>query len=194
MLFRSLIETNPQRIAILEEMAQAIYREWFVNFRFPGHENVKLVDSPLGQIPKGWEVVALQEAVDEIIDYRGKTPKKLGGDWSESGIIALSAMNVKTGRLIKLDQAKHVDDTLYTKWMKSEVNEGDILLTSEAPLGEAYYVPDSTRYCLSQRLLCVRANGDIIKSRMLFQYLISHNGQSLLRERATGTTVLGNAG
>ena len=52
--YDDLIENNTRRIAILEEMAQAIYREWFVNFRFPGHENVKLVDSPLGQIPEGW--------------------------------------------------------------------------------------------------------------------------------------------
>lgn len=53
--YDDLIENNTRRIAILEEMAQAIYREWFVNFRFPGHENVKLVDSPLGAIPAEWE-------------------------------------------------------------------------------------------------------------------------------------------
>lgn len=61
--YDDLIENNTRRIAIAEEMAQAIYREWFVNFRFPGHENVKLVDSPLGQIPEGWEVVELQQLV-----------------------------------------------------------------------------------------------------------------------------------
>ncbi len=54
--YDDLIENNTRRIAILEEMAQSIYREWFVNFRFPGHENIKLVDSPLGQIPDGWTV------------------------------------------------------------------------------------------------------------------------------------------
>jgi len=53
--YDDLIENNTRRIAILEEMARAIYREWFVNFRFPGHENVKLVDSPLGMIPERWE-------------------------------------------------------------------------------------------------------------------------------------------
>ncbi|HEX4146470.1 MAG TPA: hypothetical protein VHY91_23415 [Pirellulales bacterium] len=46
-----LIENNTRRIAVLEAMAQAIYREWFVEFRFPGHETVKLIDSPLGKIP-----------------------------------------------------------------------------------------------------------------------------------------------
>jgi type I restriction enzyme S subunit len=54
-----LIENNTRRIEILEEMARSIYREWFVNFRFPGHEQVQMVDSDLGLIPEGWEVVCL---------------------------------------------------------------------------------------------------------------------------------------
>lgn len=71
--YDDLIENNTRRIAILEEMAQAIYREWFVNFRFPGHENVKLVDSPLGQIPEGWEVICTRDAVH--INPRTTVPK-----------------------------------------------------------------------------------------------------------------------
>lgn len=54
-----LIENNTRRIEILEEMARSIYREWFVKFRFPGHEQVQMVDSELGLIPEGWEVVCL---------------------------------------------------------------------------------------------------------------------------------------
>ena len=54
--YDDLIENNLRRIKILEEMAQSLYREWFVDFRFPGHENVKMVDSPLGMIPEGWEL------------------------------------------------------------------------------------------------------------------------------------------
>jgi len=53
--YDELIENNTRRIQILEEMAQAIYREWFVEFRYPGHEDVPLVDSDLGPIPEGWE-------------------------------------------------------------------------------------------------------------------------------------------
>jgi type I restriction enzyme S subunit len=59
--YDDLIENNTRRIKILEEMAQAIYREWFVSFRFPGHEQVKMVDSPIGRVPEGWEVKALGE-------------------------------------------------------------------------------------------------------------------------------------
>jgi type I restriction enzyme S subunit len=62
--YDDLIENNLRRIKILEEMAQSLYREWFVHFRFPGHESTKFVDSPLGQIPKGWEVTSLGDLVE----------------------------------------------------------------------------------------------------------------------------------
>jgi type I restriction enzyme, S subunit len=61
--YDDLIENNTRRIKILEEMAQTIYREWFVTFRFPGHEKVKMVDSPLGMIPEEWAVGRLDGAL-----------------------------------------------------------------------------------------------------------------------------------
>lgn len=57
--YDDLIENNLRRIRILEEMAQSLYREWFVHFRFPGHEFVRLDDSPLGHIPHGWTATCL---------------------------------------------------------------------------------------------------------------------------------------
>jgi len=62
--YDDLIENNTRRIALLEEMAQAIYREWFVHFRFPGHESVPLVESELGPIPEGWEVKQLGDLIE----------------------------------------------------------------------------------------------------------------------------------
>lgn len=62
-----LIDNNRRRIEILEAMARLIYREWFVHFRFPGHEDVELVDSDLGPIPEGWEATTLG-SVSENLD------------------------------------------------------------------------------------------------------------------------------
>jgi Restriction endonuclease S subunits len=59
--YDDLIENNTRRIAILEEMARRIYEEWFVRFRFPGHEQVKMVESELGLIPEGWKAASLGE-------------------------------------------------------------------------------------------------------------------------------------
>lgn len=62
--YDDLIENNLRRIKILEEMAQSLYKEWFVGFRYPGHESVKMVDSSLGMIPAGWIARALTDVVD----------------------------------------------------------------------------------------------------------------------------------
>jgi type I restriction enzyme S subunit len=70
--YDDLIENSQRRIKILEEMARRLYREWFVHFRFPGHEACRFVDSPLGKIPEGWEVKRLGEVAEEI---RRNVPK-----------------------------------------------------------------------------------------------------------------------
>jgi len=61
--YDDLIENNLRRIKILEEMAQSIYREWFVKFRFLGHQKIKMVDSALGKIPEGWEVSTVNDHI-----------------------------------------------------------------------------------------------------------------------------------
>ena len=71
--YDNLIENNNRRIAILEDMAQSLYREWFVHFRFPSHEKCQFKDSELGQIPEGWEVKKIKD-FGEVIT--GKTPSK----------------------------------------------------------------------------------------------------------------------
>jgi type I restriction enzyme S subunit len=71
--YDDLIENNVRRIKILEQMAQMLYREWFVNFRFPGHETVKMVVSETGSIPEGWESIS----VGELLKFH------IGGGWGE---------------------------------------------------------------------------------------------------------------
>ncbi|ALA57887.1 restriction endonuclease subunit S [Nitrospira moscoviensis] len=62
--YDDLISNNQRRIKILEEMARSLYREWFVHFRFPGHDKIKMVSSPLGHIPQGWEAKKLGDIAD----------------------------------------------------------------------------------------------------------------------------------
>jgi type I restriction enzyme, S subunit len=76
--YDGLIENNIRRVEILQEMARAIYREWFVNFRFPGHEKVRMVDSEQGPIPEGWEVKPVAHFGRAIT---GKTPSKKVPDY-----------------------------------------------------------------------------------------------------------------
>ena len=76
--YDDLIENNTKRIKILEEMARSLYREWFVNFRFPGHEKVRMVSSPLGKVPERWEVMPVSAAVElnprTVVRKEGEKP------------------------------------------------------------------------------------------------------------------------
>jgi type I restriction enzyme S subunit len=82
--YDELIENSQRRIKILESMARALYREWFVHFRFPGHESVPRVPSPLGEIPKGWEIKMFGQIYNTC---SGGTPSRKHPEYFESGII-----------------------------------------------------------------------------------------------------------
>ena len=149
------------------------------------------IETEIGRYPSSWSVVELGDALELIIDKRGVTPKKLGSDWSNDGILALSAKSVKNHRLVNLDLANHVSPELYERWMPDKLNCRDILMTSEAPLGEFYYLAIEHEYCLSQRLFALRANRQIIEPSLLYFSLIDSVGLNQIDARKTGTTVTG---
>jgi len=145
----------------------------------------------IGTYPIDWTLSTLGDVLDTIIDRRGLTPTKLGSEWSDEGIIALSAKSVKNHELVNLDIANHVDNDLYNRWMPQKLQSQDILMTSEAPLGEFYYLADFSTYCLSQRLFAMRANKTIIEPTVLYFQLTDSIGKHQIDIRKTGTTVTG---
>lgn len=92
-VYDNLIENNNRRIKILEEMAQLIYKEWFVDFKFPGHEKVKMVEGELGLMPEGWEVKKLIGLVDDL--SRGPSLKYIENE----GIPVLNQRCVRGGEI-----------------------------------------------------------------------------------------------
>ena len=148
-------------------------------------------ETEIGTYPIDWTLSTLGDVLDTIIDRRGLTPTKLGSEWSDEGIIALSAKSVKNHELVNLDIANHVDNDLYNRWMPQKLQSQDILMTSEAPLGEFYYLADFSTYCLSQRLFAMRANKTIIEPTVLYFQLTDSIGKHQIDIRKTGTTVTG---
>ena len=119
-----LIENNRRRVEVLEEMARAIYREWFVKFRYPGHEDVPLVDSPLGRIPEGWVVSRLGAIVDFTM---GQSPK------SEFYNVQGNGLPFHQG---VADFGRHFPTT--RKWCSVQGRSalaGDVLVSVRAPVG-----------------------------------------------------------
>lgn len=137
-----------------------------------------------------WQVTPLADCLAKVIDYRGRTPKKLGGDWANTGYRALSANNVKFSGMDKLDSINFVDEKLYKKWMKDEIQRGDLLLTSEAPSGQVMLWDSDEKIVLSQRLYALRTTQKI-HNKYLKYYLQSPAGQKEIFRNNSGSTVAG---
>ncbi|MCG9031184.1 restriction endonuclease subunit S [Laribacter hongkongensis] len=148
-------------------------------------------DSELGEIPLGWTVAPLGELIEKLMDFRGRTPKKLGMEWGGGDIPALSANNVRMG-YIDFDRECYLgSDELYAAWMvQGDTRKNDLVFTMEAPLGNVAVIPDDRKYILSQRVVLLRAN-QCVKHSYLFQYLRSDTFGKILEANSTGTTAKG---
>ena len=138
-----------------------------------------------------WKETTLGEVVDIIIDHRGMTPKKMGGDWASVGYRAVSAKSIKTGQLVNEDQMNLLPENLYRKWMKEEVEYGDILLTSEAPLGEHIIWKSEEKLVLSQRIFGIRTEKEVFDPFFFNYFIDSKYYQHQLKSRESGSTVTG---
>ena len=122
--YDDLIENNTRRIAILEEMAQSLYREWFVHFRFPGHEKKGLVESELRLIPEGWEVVKLG---DMCLITMGQSPSSQFYNEIGEGLPFHQGVS---------DFGNHFPiDRKYCTAANRIAESGDILFSVRAPVG-----------------------------------------------------------
>ena len=138
-----------------------------------------------GQLGMKYKRIVMEEALGSLIDYRGKTPKK-----SENGIKTLSAKSVKNG-YIDYDQCYYISEEEYKCFMVRGIpQKGDILLTTEAPLGMVAKL-DRDDVAIAQRLLTLRGKEGVLENDYLLYYLQSPKGQAALKARESGTTVTG---
>jgi type I restriction enzyme S subunit len=131
-----------------------------------------------------WPVLPLEDCLDALIDYRGKTPEK-----TVSGIPLITAKVIKGGRIETPNEFIAFDN--YDAWMRRGIPEcGDVVLTVEAPLGEVAQLGPE-KIALAQRVVTLRGKKGILDSTYLLYWLQSEDAQEQLKARATGTTVIG---
>jgi type I restriction enzyme S subunit len=133
--YDDLIENSQRRIKILEEMARRLYREWFVHFRFPGHESCRLVESSLGEIPEGWEVRRLDEVCRSIQDGDWIETKDQGGE--DYRLLQIS--NVGVGEFIETGNFRYVTQETFSRLRCNEIVPGDLLVARmPTPIGRGW--------------------------------------------------------
>jgi type I restriction enzyme S subunit len=145
-----------------------------------------------GILPEDWESQTVLGVCRQIIDFRGRTPRKLGMDWGGGDIPALSASNVKKGYIDLSAECYFGSEALYKRWMtRGDVRRGDIVFTTEAPLGNVALIPDSNKYILSQRTVLLQIDPEQSSSQFLFQFLLSEQFQKVLADYSSGSTAKG---
>lgn len=129
-----LIENNRRRVEVLEQMTRAIYREWFVRFRYPGFEDVPLVDSPLGRIPQGW---AVSTCGDELTALGGGTPSKKEASYWDGGDVRWFTPSDLTKSRLRYAAEPEMKITRFGLARSSArlFPAGSVLMTSRATLG-----------------------------------------------------------
>jgi type I restriction enzyme S subunit len=153
--YDGLIENNTRRIQILEELAQTIYKEWFVKFRFPGYEKVKIVDSELGEIPEGWRVKRLGDVSNIVM---GQSPS--------SKIYNTNGEGLPFHQGVKDFGARFPSHKTYCTVDKRLAEKGDVLVSVRAPVGRINIA--NTKIIVGRGLAALRHEG-LLQSFLFYQ-------------------------
>lgn len=181
-----LITLQQRKLEQLKQLKKAMLQQLFIDKKSK-QPNLRF------KIFNGdWEQRKFLDEIDSIIDYRGKTPKKLGMSWSKTGYLALSALNVKNGWIDKKSKDSHFgSQALYDIWMKNTpLYKDQVVFTTEAPMGNVAQIPDNEKYILSQRTIAFNPSQRLIDG-FLADLLSTKNIQNKLMSLATGGTAKG---
>lgn len=183
--YDNLIENNNKRIKLLEQMAENLYKEWFVRFRFPGYEDVDFIDG----FPKKWEKVKLDDVLNKIAT--GLNPRKnfvLG----EGENFYVTIKNMADNTVYLDDKCDKVNDDAIIKINKrSDLKIGDLLFSGIGTIGRVCLIDTPTNnWNISESVFTMRANKKI-SSDFLYMLLLSQDVQNYCQSKANGSAQKG---
>jgi len=179
--YDDLIENNTRRIEILEEMAKLVYEEWFVKFRFPGHENVRMVPSELGEIPEGWEVKKLPDLCNKVIDGTHDSPKP-----SENGYFLVTGKHI-VNSFIDFTECYRISSEEHFKVIqRSKPEKGDIIFSNIGTLGSIAIVDQDFEFSIKNVALFKPLED--FYSNYLYLHFSSPETYDQMMRKASGTS------
>jgi type I restriction enzyme, S subunit len=181
-----LVAKKEQLIELLQEKRTALITHAVTKGL---DSDVPLKDSGvewLGAMPAHWEVCHLRRVIEKFVDYRGKTPEKV-----PTGIPLITAKNIKNQTIDFSLSEEFISEDLYASWMVRGLPEvGDVLVTTEVPLGESAQIRESN-IALAQRIILLKADKEKVSNDYLKYHFASNFGKSELLSKATGSTAFG---
>lgn len=178
-----MIEVSRAIVEQLELVKKSLMADLLTN-GIPGR-HTQFRDTELGRIPDTWEVRPLEQWLIRVIDYRGQAPPK-----HHEGTTLITAKNVRSGTINPVPR-EYIADSDYVPWMKRGIPEaGDVLFTTEAPLGNAAPVP-AEPIALGQRIVTLCPDKRVLDHGFLLWAVLAPPFQALLHSKATGSTVKG---
>ena len=183
--YDELIENSQRRINILESMARALYREWFVHFRFPGHESVPRVPSPLGEIPQGWEVKEMQEVAEVIDCLHSKKPSAC----ADGAGVLLQLNNIGEGGKLDMRDLFRINTDDYRHWTsRIELCPGDCVITNVGRVGAVAQIPEGAKAAPGRNMTAIRVRPGKLTPTFLIEYLLSsHMASEVAKKKDLGT-------
>jgi len=185
--FDDLIENNTRRIKILEEIAQRLYREWFVHFRYPGHENVNMIyNDELGkEISEGWKVSRLEKVLKSI--ESGSRPKG-GIDPNVTEVPSIGAENILGLGKYEYSKEKYVTREFYDNMRKGHIKSGDVLLYKDgAKIGRKSMFMNRFPYeecCINEHVFILRTNNLCSQAYLYFWLDLPNVTQNIINLNA----------
>lgn len=162
--YDDLIENNNRRIKILEEMAQLIYKEWFVDFKFPGHEKIKMIEGELGLMPEGWEV----KKIKDFIDVKSGFAFSSSVYNNKNGYGLVTIKNVQDAEFI-IECTTRISSVPKNMPEHCFLREGDIILSLTGNIGRVCLVYGD-KYLLNQRVAKLVPTKDEYNSFIYFLF------------------------
>jgi len=184
-ILSSVDETIEKTEAVIEQLqvVKKAMMEELLTRGIPGR-HTRFKKTEIGEIPEEWEVVALEDACQAVIDCKNRTPP-----FTASGHPVVRTPDVRDGQLL-VHQMRRTDPLSYVEWTRKGVPvPGDVLLTREAPIGEACIIPDGMAPCLGQRMMLLRPRTGRVRGDYLLAVLLSAPAQERLLALAGGSTV-----
>jgi len=177
--YDDLIENNRRRITLLEESARLLYKEWFVKFKFPGHEKVKMKNG----IPEGWE----KGTISDISKVKNGFAFK-SHDWRTEGFPVIKIKNIQENGSVDILNCDFVEETIITNLENFKLIEGDLLIAmTGATVGKVGILPKSNKSCyLNQRVGVFKSIDNINYIPFLKIFFSSETAQTYIQNLAKG--------